>query len=247
MAPARSRIATPSAIAARSHRLLSCSGRSTMSPAASKRAADRAQCQRYLRLRRQRGVAAGEDQAQSVVSLGAFRPHVGALQQGEFLAISRVPAQDVDSPPSSRGHEPSARLLRDALFRPLLERGHKAVLDDLLRKVEIAQRAYERRREPAGLLSEDCCDGSVGGAPRFRQSFSWSTTGRTSTMPPPGHVLAMPSASSRSFTSTIAKPPMTSLASMNGPSVTTALPFLMRTVVELLGPWSSAPQVIGPD
>src|SRR5713101_5679930 len=53
-------------------------------------------------------------------------------------------------------------------------------------------------------------------------------------MPPPGHVLAMPSASSRSLTSTIAKPPMISFASMNGPSVIVALPFLMRTVVAVL-------------
>ena len=60
--------------------------------------------------------------------------------------------------------------------------------------------------------------------------------GRTSTRSPPGHDLAIASASSRSFTSTIAKPPMTSFDSMNGPSVTVTLPFLRATVVAVLGP-----------
>src|SRR5712691_9531046 len=71
--------------------------------------------------------------------------------------------------------------------------------------------------------------------------------GRTSTRLPPGQDLAIARASSRSLTSTMAKPPSTSFDSMKGPSVTVTLPFLRRTVVAVCGPCSSSPPTILPD
>src|SRR4029077_18281664 len=105
---------------------------------------------------------------------------------------------------------------------------------------EVPEHADQRRGQAARLVPEDRGDSFVSGAPARQLSRGCSTIGRISTGPP-GHALAISSASSRSLTSTRAKPPMTSFASMNGPSVTVTFPFLRETVVAVLGPWSSSP------
>src|SRR5712692_10954125 len=192
-------------------------------------------------------MAAREDKAQAVIRLARLIRHERSLQDRELLQVAPVAPEDVDGPPPGGGHQPRARLVRNALDRPSLERRHQAVLHDLLGAVEVAAEPQQGRSQPPRLLAEDRDDRCVGGGTRLPQLSVCSTTGRTSTMLPPGQLLAMAKASSRSLTTSTAKPPRTSLDSMNGPSVTVVLPFLRRTVVAVLGPCSSSPPTIFPD
>src|SRR5205807_9342885 len=120
--------------------------------------------------------------------------------------------------------------------RPVLEGLHDRVLDQLLGKVEVPDQPQQRSDQPRGFIPEDRRD-------RVARAYSpdVSTQGRTSTGPPPGQPLAISMASSRSAASTTAKPPTTSLDSMKGPSVTTGLPPLKRTVVAVRTACSSSP------
>ena len=112
---------------------------------------------------------------EAVVGLGRVRrPSVDALQQRELLAISPVAAKDVDGAPPRRGHQPRARVVGDALFRPFLERRHQAVLDDLLGEVEVAEDADQGRGQPSGLLAEDGGDRLVVGARSARLALERS-------------------------------------------------------------------------
>jgi hypothetical protein len=52
------------------------------------------------------------------------------------------------------------------LLRPFLERCDEAVLDHLLRQVEIAEGANQRSSQPADLLAEDGGDCRFGGGVR---------------------------------------------------------------------------------
>jgi hypothetical protein len=47
-------------------------------------------------------------------------------------------AEEVDRAVLRSGHEPSARIVRDARFRPLLERGDESVLREFLGEADIA-------------------------------------------------------------------------------------------------------------
>jgi hypothetical protein len=96
-------------------------------------------------------VAAGENQTQTVVDhvrliLGELHRHVGFA--GHFAA---PPAQPVDGLEPPRGNQPRARIGRDALDRPLLDRCRERILQRLLGEIEIAEEADERRENPAGL------------------------------------------------------------------------------------------------
>src|SRR5438105_3610252 len=187
-------------------------------------------------------------QPQPVVGLGRVTQQRRALQRGELFDVTPVAAQEVDRPPPRGGHQPSARVVGNSLFRPFLQRCDEAVLDHLLGNVEVAENPDHCGGEPSGLLAEDRSDRRFGGGPAARQrswrSCEWSTIGRISTVP--GHSLAISSASSRSLTSMRAKPPIISLDSINGPSVTVTLPFLRETVVAVLGPRSSSPPTTFP-
>src|SRR5437879_10543474 len=54
-----------------------------------------------------------------------------------------VSAERVEGTVLRGGHEPSARVVRDARFRPLLERGDESVLRELLGKTDIAYDSRE--------------------------------------------------------------------------------------------------------
>ena len=108
------------------------------------------------------GMAAGEEEPQAVV--GAHRPsrrdrfiHLAGLrrQLAHALAVARVAPEPVDGLAPSGGHQPGARIARDALGRPVLERRDRRLLDELLREVPVAQDAHERRRQPPALLAQD--------------------------------------------------------------------------------------------
>ena len=47
-----------------------------------------------------------------------------------------------------RGHEPGARVVRDARLRPLLERGDERVLREILGQADVAHDAREAGDEP---------------------------------------------------------------------------------------------------
>src|SRR6266487_4474463 len=107
---------------------------------------------------------------------------------------------------ASRESAPGAGLVRDALFRPVLDRLEQGLLDEFLGQVEIAQRPDQRRGQPAGFLAEDGGQRGVGRGLVlcYRGDSPRSTTGRTSTSPPVGHRFAISMASSRSATVTSA-------------------------------------------
>ena len=125
-------------------------------------AADRPKRERDLGLPVQRRMAAREEEPQAVI--GAHRPsgrdrciHLGGLrgQLAHAFPVSRVAPQPVDRLAPRRGHEPCAGVVRDAVGRPVLERRHRRVLDQLLREVPVAEDPDERRRQPAALLAQD--------------------------------------------------------------------------------------------
>ena len=124
--------------------------------------ADRAQRERDLRGRRQRRVAAQEQQDQRVVALGGRtvgcrrlpltgrdQPRLGVLAPPAGL----LGAQHVGQPPGGDGDQPGPRVGRDALVRPLAGRGQQRFLDRVLGRVEVPVAAYhgpeDLRRQPA--------------------------------------------------------------------------------------------------
>ena len=122
-------------------------------------ATDRAEGERDLRLPRQRWVAAGEEEAQPIV--GGKRPagrdralHLVCLlsELHQPLAEPRIPAQPVDCTAARRRHQPGPRIARQALGRPVLERGHRRLLHKLLGKVPVTEDADQRGDQAGALL-----------------------------------------------------------------------------------------------
>jgi len=101
---------------------------------------DAPQCQRDLRLSRERGMAAGEDQVEALVRRVGRRAHFGAhlFELRELLAIARVAAQAVDPAMLRHDQEPGAGIRGYALSRPPFERGDQRVLHEIFGQREIA-------------------------------------------------------------------------------------------------------------
>ena len=79
------------------------------------------------------------------------------------LALEQlVPAQEVDGPMLRGGHEPGARVVRDARLGPLLERGDEGVLGELLGQADVAHDPREAGDEPGRLDPPDRVDGAMG-------------------------------------------------------------------------------------
>ena len=126
-------------------------------------AAHFAQRERHLRLRRERGMAAGEDEAQPIVFDDLGVPRRGRVV-GDGLDLvgdivdriePGVPADAVDGLEASGGHEPRARIRRHAIARPLLERGAKGVVQRFFGEIEVAEQANERREDAPRLGAID--------------------------------------------------------------------------------------------
>ena len=101
-------------------------------------AAERAQRERHARLGRERRVAAGEEQAQPVVgdrcsmASSDSSPPPSSLQLAQLLRVAALAAQAVDRAVARGAHDPAARVGRDAVARPALERDRERLLHRLL-------------------------------------------------------------------------------------------------------------------
>jgi hypothetical protein len=71
-------------------------------------------------------------------------------------------AQPVDRPVLCRGHEPGARVVRDARLRPPFERRDESVLREVLGKTDVAHHPGEAGDEPGRLDSPDRVDRAMG-------------------------------------------------------------------------------------
>ena len=186
---------------------------------------ERAQREGHLRLRRERGMAAREDQAEPV--LGHGRLLVTSQQRSRQLDVPRdlfllllepgTPAQPVDRLVPSGGDQPAHRIRRGTGRRPLPQPRRECLLERLLGHVDVAEQAYQRGQDPTVLRAKDLLDahgrsrweGYPTGRPRARDAryFGGPTLmGRTSIERPAftnGWRVAKASASSRSLASTM--------------------------------------------
>ena len=75
----------------------------------------------------------------------------GMFELRELAAKAVRAPEVVDAAPLRDGHQPRDRVLRDALCRPLLERGHECVLRQVLGQLDITGHPGESADE-AGRL-----------------------------------------------------------------------------------------------
>src|SRR3954452_4884049 len=119
-------------------------------------AADEAQRQRDLRLRRERRVAAGKDQLEPFVgndSLLVLRELLGTREQLRLAGQRLLAADPVDRRVSSRRDDPGARIARRSVARPALRRADEGVLHRVLGEVEITEDAAEDRDRAGALVA----------------------------------------------------------------------------------------------
>ena len=139
-----------------------------------RQAAEQAERERDARLGGEHRMAGGEHEAQQVVAdvvveRGVEIRHGHLLLRLELVAELLVlaleqlaPAQQVDRAMLGGGHEPGARVVRDARLRPLLERGDQRVLRELLGQADVAHDPREAGDEPGRLDPPDRVDRAVG-------------------------------------------------------------------------------------
>ena len=119
-------------------------------------------------------MAGDEHQAEQVVANFIFDRCV-EIRHGRLLLSLQLAAelfvlglQPLVSPPQidgamfRRGHEPGARIVRDARLRPLFERGDESVLRQLFGKAHVAHDARESGDDPGGLHPPDRFDNAMG-------------------------------------------------------------------------------------
>ena len=126
----------------------------------------RAQGERHLRVRRERGMAAGEDQAELVVrdgvhverfhDLGRVGGGLGRhdLATGGGLLLRAppgLPPSAVECSAAGDGEEPGDRVVRLAIARPSLEGDDDGLLQRVLRGIEVAQHPDERPEDLPGV------------------------------------------------------------------------------------------------
>jgi hypothetical protein len=155
------------------------------------------QGERHPRVGGEHRVAGREDEPQEVVVErigGSGRdvdglpcPELGVATQLLGLALRDLrTAQPVDAAVLGRGHEPGARVVRDARLGPLLEGGDERLLSQVLGHSDVAHQAGDARDQPRRLDSPDGLDGACDVAARHGRGYaksSASNTGRISTSP----------------------------------------------------------------
>src|SRR5690606_16620197 len=218
---------------------------------------DHAQRERHPRLRRKDGVAADEDEPQHFVVDRLAEVLVRRLERsghlersGQLLMLpggELAVAYAVDRLSACHGHEPGARVVRNARLRPLLQGGDQRILGEVLRAADVADHARQPGDDARGLHAPYGLDGplhivaghgftrlsrrtshSSGFGPTNAPSFTQTvSTGRTSMENPTSQPIcaagcreAISTACSRSSASIRKYEPTTSLASATGPSVT---------------------------
>jgi hypothetical protein len=159
-----------------------------------RQAAHGAQRERDPCLARDRGVTAGEQQRDTVVRLLVGRARAHPLQGLDLPAQRRLPAPAIRRQIPGHRQEPQISTIGDAVLRPPLQRHQRGVLNGVVSGPQVAEGAREPSRRRADRVAQ--CIGDGLGRHRYRLA-----TGRTSTLPPPGHDLAMAIASSRFGTS----------------------------------------------
>jgi hypothetical protein len=125
-------------------------------------------------------MAAGEDQRQQVVAdpVVELRVEVGRAHRHHdpevarerlLLALKpRIAAEHVDRAVLGRGHEPGARVVRDARLGPRLERREERLLGQVLGEADVAHHARQPGDQPARLDPPDGVYRTVRVAPRHR-------------------------------------------------------------------------------
>ena len=159
--------------------------------------AERAQRERDLRVGRERGVAAREDELEPLVREGRVVHRVlhrlGDLEQPRLLGVGAFAAEAVDGAVARRRHQPGAGARGHALARPALRRDRERLLRGLLGEVEVAEEADEGREDAPPLVAEG-----------LFEARDHAPIGRTSTAPPmlaAGILAASSMAASRSSAS----------------------------------------------
>src|SRR5262249_44429186 len=141
----------------------------------------------------------------------------------------------IDRPVARGRDQPGARVLRRSVARPSRRGGRERLLRSFLGEVEVAEEADECGEHAPPFVAKDLLEA--------HQDVS---TGRTSIAPPrraAGTRDAISIAASRSSASRTKNPPIASLIPRNGPSVTSVLPSVTRTVVATPGRPSASPGV----
>src|SRR6202043_1101325 len=197
--------------------------------------------QRNLNARRERGMAAGEDQAELIVAHRALlrRLAAGVQQRGLGMPVRArcLAPEAVDRAVARGGDDPSRRAGRQSGRRPPFHRCREGVLDGLLGNIDVAEDPDQDGHRATVLLAEYMFNlGSCEARRAWYQSSASSWNGRTSI----GSGIARASlwlhssAASRSGALMTARPPMCSLPSAYGPSVVSTSPALSRTTVAVL-------------
>ena len=89
-------------------------------------------------------------------------PRLDLASELLLLALEHlVAAQAVDAATLGGGHEPGARIVRDARLRPLLERGHEGLLREVLGPPDVAHHSRETGDEAGRLDAPDGVDGAM--------------------------------------------------------------------------------------
>ena len=136
--------------------------------------AEQAQRERDPRLGREHRMAGGEDQAQEIVveRVVGLRGEVGQRHASPRRSSSRASSCVLRSWTSARrrrsiarcladGHEPGARVVRDARLGPLLERGDERLLREVLGEADVAHDPGEAADQPRRLDPPDGLDRAV--------------------------------------------------------------------------------------
>jgi hypothetical protein len=139
-----------------------------------RQAAEQAEGERDAGLGGKHRMAGREHEAQEVVADvvvdRGFEIRHRRLQPGKgrstellVLALEQLaPAQPVDRAIPGGGHEPGARVVRNARLRPPFERHHESVLRELLGQADVAHHPRQAGDEPGRLDPKDRFDGAMG-------------------------------------------------------------------------------------
>ena len=152
----------------------------------------------------QRGMAAGEDESQPVITFGGHGPS----DLGELRSVVVPAAVGVDAPVAGDCEQPRVGAFGNALCGPSLQGGQDGVLDEILGRGEVARDANQGGRKPPGVFPHHVLQLALRGdmvqVGVTANGRGHDSSGRISTRGQPGQLRTMRSASSRSATSTSA-------------------------------------------
>jgi hypothetical protein len=104
-----------------------------------------------------------EDEAEQVFAGLRLALRLEFVTEFLMLALEHlVPPQVIERPMLGRRHQPRARILWHAGFRPLLEGSHQRILRQFFGAPDIAHYPRQAGNEPGRLDSPDCFDRAMG-------------------------------------------------------------------------------------